>query len=96
VWVRGVAGGRGGGGAPIYTYTGEPDLAEYLTAGLPHKISLEHFVKPGLTRDDNPHHFVVVQVDGDHLSLEVVGIGPRSYKPYGHSRVELGDRASQN
>ena len=52
-------------------------------------------MKPGIA-PDNQHHFVVVQVDGDKFSLEVVGSGPGEYKPYGGSRskLELWDRAS--
>jgi hypothetical protein len=81
----------GGGGAPIYVYGSEPDLSEYSAAA---KASVEHLVKPGLTVDDNPHHFVVIQVDGDRLSLEVVGSGVK-YSPYnGKSRVDLTDRVS--
>lgn len=81
----------GGGGAPIYTYRGEPDLADYLAAGAPEQVSVEHLVRPGPTADDNPHHFVVVEVDGDSLSLEVVGIGPAPFLPYGRPVVELSD-----
>ncbi|OFW29532.1 MAG: hypothetical protein A3H97_01235 [Acidobacteria bacterium RIFCSPLOWO2_02_FULL_65_29] len=81
----------GGGGAPIYTYRGEPDLADYLSAGAAQQVSVEHLVKPGPTVDDNPHHFVVVQVDGDSLSLEVVGIGPAPFLPYGRHVIELAD-----
>lgn len=84
----------GGGGAPIYTYRGEPDLTEYVAAAPPLQVQIEHLVKPGLTVADNPHHFVVVSVDGDELSLEVVGIGPNDYRPYGGDRAHLVDRKS--
>jgi len=44
---------------------------------------------------DNPHHFVIVQVDGDRLSLEVVAIGVAPFAPFdGRSRIELSDHAS--
>jgi hypothetical protein len=85
----------GGGGAPLYVYKGEPDLQEYLARGADRKLQVEHLMKPGPTVADNPHHFVVIQVDGDHLSLEVVGIGDQPYVPYvpyvpyGRPRVEL-------
>jgi len=82
----------GGGGAPIYTYRGEPDVRVYLTAGAGDKVRLEHPMRPGMTAAENPHHFVVVQVDGDRLSLEVVGTGPTRYTPYGdRSGIELND-----
>jgi len=85
----------GGGGAPKYGYAGEPDLRGYLAAGASENIRVEHLTKPGIA-PENQHHFVVVQVDGDKLSLEVVGSGPTEYKPYGGSRskLELSDRAS--
>ena len=86
----------GGGGAPIYTYVGEPDLRPYIAAGAPENVRVEHLMKPGSTQEENPHHFVVVQVDGDKLSVEVVGSGATQYKPYGgtRSKLELWDRAS--
>jgi len=85
----------GGGGAPPYAYSGEPDLLDYLAAGEAQQVRLEHLARPAAVAADNPHHFVIVQVDGDRLSLEVVGIGPAPFAPFeGRSRVELSDRAS--
>jgi calcineurin-like phosphoesterase family protein len=85
----------GGGGAPIYSYSGEPDLQAYLAAGSASALRVEHLMKPGPTITDNPHHFVVVQVDGDRLSLEVVGIAGTTLAPYaGQSHILLSDRVS--
>jgi Calcineurin-like phosphoesterase len=86
----------GGGGAPIYTYAGEPDLRTYVAAGVRENVRVEHLMKPGSTPEENPHHFVVVQVDGDRLSLEVVGVGPAAYTPYpgARSRIDLSDVSS--
>jgi hypothetical protein len=85
----------GGGGAPIYSYSGEPDLQAYLAAGAASALRVEHLMKPGPTIADNPHHFVVVQVDGDRLSLEVVGIAGTTLAPYaGQSHILLSDRVS--
>ena len=72
----------GGGGAPLYGYFGEPDLRAYLAANAASNVKIEHLMKPGPTGADNRHHFVVIQVDGDRLSLEVVGTGPVPYTPY--------------
>jgi hypothetical protein len=81
----------GGGGAPNYRYAGEPDLRAYTTAAAKEGVRVEHVMKPGPTPEANPHHFVVVQVDGDRLSLEVVGVGPGDYAPYpgGRSKIDL-------
>ena len=84
----------GGGGAPVYIYSGEPDLRSYLTSSATDRVTVEHLAKPGPTPADNPHHFIVIQVDGDRLSLEVVGSGA-NFAPYsGRSRVDLFDRSS--
>jgi hypothetical protein len=82
----------GGGGAPIYTYRGEPEMKAYLAAAADRGVTLQHLTKPGVTAEENPHHFVVVEVDGDRISLEVIGTGANHYGPYdGQSRIELND-----
>lgn len=75
----------GGGGAPIYTYHGEPDLKDFLAAGAAEKVELEHLVRPGAHAADNPYHYVVVRVDGNAISLEVIGVGAgagEDFRPY--------------
>ena len=86
----------GGGGAPIITYNGEPDLRAYLAASAAAGVKVEHMMKPGPTVADNPHHFVAITVDGDRLSLEVIGTGAAPYTPYpgGVSKVTLADKRS--
>jgi hypothetical protein len=85
----------GGGGAPIYPYVGEPDLRAYVAANAAEGVRVDHLMKPGSTPDENPHHFVVVRVDGDRLSLEVIGTGPVAYTPYnGSAKIVLSDGAS--
>ena len=79
----------GGGGAPTYTYRGEPDLQPYLSENASQNVRIEHLVKPGLRIEDNPHHFLILRVDGDRLFLEVVGTGPSTYTPYGQQLVDL-------
>jgi hypothetical protein len=84
----------GGGGAPIYPYVGEPDLRAYVAANAAQGVRVDHLTKPGSTPDENPHHFVVVRVDGDRLSLEVIGTGPVAYAPYdGKATMALSDSA---
>jgi hypothetical protein len=86
----------GGGGAPIYSYTGEPDLRDYLKANAANKVTLEHLVKPGLDPGSNPYHYVIVRVDGDQLSMEVIGVDwGRNFAPYHSNEVELQDRSTR-
>lgn len=82
----------GGGGAPLYTYQGEPDLAEYLKANQSDKVTLEHLVKPGVEPGSSPYHFLIVRVDGDRLDMEVHGVDAgRGFRPYPAGTVQLRD-----
>jgi hypothetical protein len=81
-----------GGGAPLYAYTGEPDTADYLAAGATAKVQLEHIVKPSTAATDNKFHFTILRVDGNKISIEVVGIDPAApFKPYGKDVFDLRD-----
>ena len=82
----------GGGGAPLYAYHGEPDLREYLRNNATQKVSLDHIVRPGLDPGGNPYHFLLVQVDGDRIRLEVTGVDwGRGFEPYRSNKAELQD-----
>src|SRR6266446_2592757 len=82
----------GGGGAPIYTYQGEPDVAQYLRENQASGAALEHLAKPGLAAGDNPYHFVLVRVDGDRMDLQVIGVDWGSgWQPYRSNRSDLND-----
>jgi 3',5'-cyclic AMP phosphodiesterase CpdA len=81
-----------GGGAPLYAYTGEPDTADYLAAGASARVQLDHIVKPFPIATDNKFHFTIIRVDGNKLSVEVVGLDPAAdFKPYGKDVFELRD-----
>lgn len=85
----------GGGGAPLYAYSGEPDLRDYLKTNEAAKVQLEHLAKPGLTPGDNPYHFLIIRVDGEHMNLEAVGVDfGRAWQPYRSNRTSLEDTAS--
>jgi 3',5'-cyclic AMP phosphodiesterase CpdA len=87
----------GGGGAPIYTYRGEPEVQAYLSQGADRNVRVQHLMKPGATPAENPHHFVVIHVDGDRLLLEVIAAGAAEYAPYGgESRIDLNDPPESN
>lgn len=82
----------GGGGAPLYTYRGEPDLREYLKTNAADKVTLEHVVRPGMSPGDNPYHYLLVQLDGDRIRVEVVGVDwGRGFQPYRSNATELQD-----
>ena len=81
----------GGGGAPLYAYQGEPSTKDFLAAGKDQKVALEHLVKPGINAGDNPYHYVIVRVDGDNISLDVVGVDwGSSFKPYKSAGMKIG------
>ena len=74
----------GGGGAPLYGYSGEPNLRDYLAAGASEKLTVEHLVKPGLNPGASPFHYLVIHVDGDQFRIEVIGVDWGSgFAPYG-------------
>jgi len=82
----------GGGGAPLYSYQGEPDLRDYLRAGAADKVTLEHLVKPGADPGQNPYHFTLVHVDGDRIRAEAIGVDfGSSFRPYRSKGAELND-----
>ena len=82
----------GGGGAPIYPYTGEPDLRDYLKANEGSKVTLQHLVKPGNRDSPTPYHYVLVRVDGNKISLEVIAVDwGRGFAPYRSSKTERQD-----
>jgi hypothetical protein len=82
----------GGGGAPIYAYRGDPNTIEYTKANEAEKVTLERLVKPGFEPGDNPYHYVLVQVDGEELRLEVIGVDwGRNFQPYRSNRADLQD-----
>lgn len=82
----------GGGGAPIYTYTGEPNLDEYLKANEASKVKLEHLVRPGVDRGSNPYHYLIVRVDGEKLDLQVLSVDwGTGFQPYRSSQTTLQD-----
>ncbi len=83
----------GGGGAPLYAYQGQPDLTQYLRTDADAKLQVEHLAKPGAEPGANAYHFVIVQVDGGRMDLEVVGVDWGSgFRPYRTNRAGLGDR----
>ena len=83
----------GGGGAPLYAYTGEPDLRDYLKANSAAKVTLMHLVKPSPIPGANPFHYVVVHVNGDQISVDVVGVDwGKGFAPYQASSASLSDK----
>jgi 3',5'-cyclic AMP phosphodiesterase CpdA len=84
----------GGGGAPLYGYTGEPDLHDYIAAGAAQKVAVEHLVRPAIEPGANPFHYVVVHVDGTKISVEVVAVDwGKGFAPYRSRGASLTDVA---
>jgi hypothetical protein len=82
----------GGGGAPLYGYRGEPDLRAYVAASGAASARVEHLVRPGPEPGDNPYHFVIVNVDGSRISLEVQSVDWGSgFSPYRSNKAVLRD-----
>lgn len=82
----------GGGGAPLYAYTGEPNLRDYVSAAASEKVTVQHVARPSSDPGGNPFHFVVVHVDGDNISLEVIAADwGRGFMPYRSNTASLVD-----
>src|SRR5579862_6145002 len=82
----------GGGGAPLYAYTGEPDLRDYVKAGGAAKVAMTHLARPSQDAGGNPFHYVVIHVDGERISLEVVPVDwGRGFAPYRSNKAVLVD-----
>ncbi len=87
----------GGGGAPLYTYRGEPDVRAYVSQNAAEKVSLEHLARPSSDPGANPFHYVVVHVDGDRINIEVVGVDwGKGFAPYRSSTATLSDPRPDN
>jgi hypothetical protein len=82
----------GGGGAPLYAYTGEPDVRDYLKAGAASKLSLQHLARPSSDAGANPFHYVVVHVNGESISVEVIAADwGKGFSPYRSNTAVLVD-----
>jgi len=80
----------GGGGAPLYGYSGEPDLRQYIQQNAAAKVRMQHLVHPAVDPGANPHHYIVVHVEGPKLTIEVVGVGfGAGFDPYRSSTISI-------
>jgi 3',5'-cyclic AMP phosphodiesterase CpdA len=87
----------GGGGAPLYTYRGEPDVRRYVADNAALKVSLDHLARPSSDPGANPFHYVVVHVDGERFNIEVVGVDwGKGFAPYRSSAASLNDPKPDN
>ncbi|MBO0858678.1 MAG: metallophosphoesterase [Chloracidobacterium sp.] len=83
----------GGGGAPLYTYTGDPDTRDYIKSYPDQKITLDRIAKAAYEPGDGAYHYVLVTVDGDRFSLEVIGVDwGRDFQPYHSNKADLSDK----
>jgi hypothetical protein len=81
----------GGAGAPSYVFRSLPETKTYIDASPDSKIKLEQLVQPGAVQGSNPNHYLIVNVDGDKVSMEVVAPGAATpYAPYnGSTQITL-------
>jgi len=80
----------GGGGAPLYGYQGEPNLTEYRRANAAARLTVTHLVRPAMDPGGNPFHFVIVNVDGSKISLQVVApYWGADFNPYRANSVTI-------
>ncbi len=83
----------GGGGAPLYAYAGDPDIRDYIKAGDAAKVTLDRIAKPAYEPGEGAYHYVLAQVDGDRISLEVIGVDwGRNFQPYRSNKADLSDK----
>jgi 3',5'-cyclic AMP phosphodiesterase CpdA len=81
----------GGGGAPLYSYKGEPDLRAYRAAAGRDSVRVQHLVRPGMS-GENAYHYVVFHVDGQRISFEVIAVNyGRAFQPYRGLHAVLSD-----
>lgn len=82
----------GGGGAPLYGYTGEPDLTDYIKTNASAHVMLQHLARPAIEPGANPFHYVIIHVDGQNFSLEVEGVDwGKGFAPYRPNTASLAD-----
>ena len=53
-------------------------------------VQVDHPIRPGVREADNPHHFVIFEVDGDRLWMQVVATVAAPFLPE-PAKIELAD-----
>src|SRR5262249_8592892 len=57
------------------------------------KLTLDRIAKPAYEPGMGAYHYVLVKVDGDRLSLEVIGVDwGRDFQPYRSNKADLSDK----
>ena len=80
----------GSGGAPVQAFANDPDTRDYLRTFSAEKVALERLAKPASESSGNPYHYLLVQVDGEEIKIEVVGIDwGRDFQPYRSNKANL-------
>jgi hypothetical protein len=80
----------GGGGAPLYGYQGEPETRQYILQNAAANVRLQHLVRPAVDPGGNPHHYLVVHVDGPKVTLEVIAVSwGQGFEPYRSSTLTI-------
>jgi hypothetical protein len=81
----------GGGGAPLYSFQGEPDLRGYRARAGRDSVRVQHLVRPG-AQGENAYHYVVFHVDGPRIWFDVIGVDlDGKFQPYRGLTATLSD-----
>ena len=83
-------------GSPARLLVVDPDTREYIKAYAAEKVTLDRLAKPGYEPGMNAYHYVLVQVDGDRIKLEVIGVDwGRDFQPYRSNKADLSDKEAK-
>ena len=89
--MRQSAGGHPAGSMQLLS--GDPDTREYIKTGAAEKVTLDRIAKPAYEPGEGAYHYVLARVDGDRISLEVIGVDwGRNYQPYRSNKADLSDK----
>src|SRR6266540_7078993 len=87
----------GEGGAQLYAYSGDSDTRDYIKNNADQKVTLDRIAKPAYEPGQGAYHYVLVKVDGDRISLEVIGVDwGRNFQPYRSNKADLRDEGAKS
>jgi hypothetical protein len=68
-------------------------MRQFIRDNTDRKVTLDRIAKPAYELGKGNYHYVLVQVDGDRISLEVIGVDwGRIYQPYRSNKADLSNK----